>query len=211
MLLALVAVVTACSEHIGKGWDWERMREQPKYTPYRSSAFFSDSSAMRTPPEGTVPAAPTLLVTPYAHNNNVGSPTTELPEQSTTLKGATPTDTALLNRGATQFHIVCAACHGDRADGRSLVASNMQPPKPPSLLTARICALPDTVLINVITYGFGRMPPLSAQLAPADRLAVIAYVRHLQLTTSHCKTLQHSLSLQPLSPQPQLQRSAPAH
>jgi mono/diheme cytochrome c family protein len=177
-------IVTACSEHIGKGWDWERMREQPKYAPYRSSAFFPDSNAMRTPPEGTIPAA-AALVTPYAHNNGIGPTTTEPTVPSAALPSATPerlaqTDTALLNRGATQFHIACAVCHGDRGDGHSLVASNMQPPKPPSLLTAPIRALSDTMLFNIITDGFGRMPSLSAQLTPSDRRAVIAYVRHLQ-------------------------------
>jgi hypothetical protein len=39
-------------------------------------------------------------------------------------------------------------------------------------------------LFDVITSGFGSMPDYSAQIAPRDRWAIVAYIRALQLSQS---------------------------
>ena len=51
---------------------------------------------------------------------------------------------------------------------------------PPSLLSASVRALPPATLYQVITDGFGRMPPYAAELPAEQRWAVVAYVRQLQ-------------------------------
>jgi mono/diheme cytochrome c family protein len=56
----------------------------------------------------------------------------------------------------------------------------MDPPAPPALTSARVRALTDQQLYAVITDGFGRMPSYASQLSPADRAAVVAYVRELE-------------------------------
>jgi mono/diheme cytochrome c family protein len=92
-----------------------------------------------------------------------------------------PITRALLDRGANRFAIVCATCHGVTGDGDSLVARNMQRRKPPSLHEARIAALPPARVYDIITEGYGLMPSFAGLLAPADRWAVIAYARTLDL------------------------------
>lgn len=161
--LALVTIATGCSERIGKGWDWNRMRVQQRYEPYRGSAFFANGMAMQVPPPGTISreaATDALALAPLV---------------------VTP---AALQRGAHQFHIYCAVCHGERGDGVSYVARSMDEPKPPSLVAPPGSLMPDSLIAAIISHGVGRMPPYSAELAPADREAVAAYVKKMQAATA---------------------------
>ncbi|HEU4642368.1 MAG TPA: cytochrome c [Gemmatimonadaceae bacterium] len=163
--LVLAGVMcAACSDRPGRGWDWERMRSQPRYQAYGASAFFPDGKSMQAPPSGTV-------------SRESGADA----EADAAARAATASPSAaMLRRGADRFHIFCAVCHGERGDGRSIVAANMEPPKPPSLLSAPVRALPPDALHAVISGGFGRMPSYANELSPADRWAVVAYVRALQ-------------------------------
>jgi mono/diheme cytochrome c family protein len=152
-------ILTGCSERIGKGWDWNRMRVQEKYQPYRHSSFFADGKTMQLPPAGTVSREGGKLL------------------MQTAPLAVTP---AVLENGREQFHIYCAVCHGERGDGNSIVARNMGPPEPPSLVSAPASTLPASTIVNVITDGFGRMPSFAAELTPLDRIAVAEYVKVLQ-------------------------------
>jgi mono/diheme cytochrome c family protein len=153
-LVSLASLCGACSERIGHGFDWKRMRVQHKFKPYAANPMFADSSAMRTPPEGTI--------------------------SREAVAASAPPPAPDLVRGASRFHIYCAVCHGDAADGVSIVASNMDPPKPPSLVVPPARDLPPAQIFAVITDGFGRMPSLAAELSVADRWQVIAYLGELQ-------------------------------
>lgn len=157
---AAIAVAAAgCSERMGRGWDWNRMRTQARYEPYRRSRFFSDGKTMQLPPAGTVSRE---------------SGTDAAAEANPVVT------TALIARGASEFHIYCAVCHGEHGDGVSIVASNMDEPKPPSLIAPPVSLLPANLIVSVVTHGVGPMPPFAAELSPADREAVVAYVKTLQ-------------------------------
>lgn len=158
LVIALAIGANACTDRIGNGFDWKRMRTQPKYLPYGSSAFFSDGKAMRSPPAGTIP-------------------------REAILQPLVAVDSATLLRGANRFVIFCAVCHGARGDSGSVVGDNMQPKKPPSLLDPAIRALTPEQLYKVITDGFGYMPSYSSELTAADRWAVVAYVGRLRQQT----------------------------
>jgi hypothetical protein len=54
--------------------------------------------------------------------------------------------------------------------------------QPTSYFDARLRAEPDGYLFDVITNGFGQMQDYSAQVAPADRWAIVAYIRALQFS-----------------------------
>lgn len=153
------AALTGCSEHIGKGWDWNRMRVQQKYQPYRQSAFFADGKTMQLPPPGTVSREAGALLVPRA------------------ALVATP---AVIARGRSQYQVYCAVCHGERGDGNSLVARNMGAPVPPSLIVPPVSSLPASRIVLVVTDGFGRMPSFAAELSPLDRSAVVEYIKTLQ-------------------------------
>ena len=54
-------------------------------------------------------------------------------------------------------------------------------PAPPSYHTARLRAAPAGHLFDVVSNGYGVMYPYAARVAPADRWAIVAYIRALQL------------------------------
>jgi len=88
---------------------------------------------------------------------------------------------ALALRGRLHFETVCAACHGVRGDGDSVVAGKMIMRRPPSLLELRVRALSDEQLSEVIARGYGLMPPFANALPEDDRFATVSYVRALQI------------------------------
>lgn len=183
VLFGAMGMVTACSEPIGKGWDWNRMRSQPRDEPYGQNSFFPNGQAMRVPPPGTRPRPDedVDMIAMQARAEAQGTPSS-----------------VTLARGETRFHIFCAVCHGERGDGQSIVASNMDPPKPGSLLTPNARALSPDQLYTLISNGSGHMPALASSLSASDRWAIIAYVAQLQgehrstvATTSATETAPH--------------------
>jgi len=159
IIAGIVLGISGCSERMGKGWDWNRMRNQPRYQPYRDSKFFADGKAMQLPPAGTVS------------------------RESIAADSAPPPDSALVaTRGKSQYGIYCAVCHGVRGDGNSIVATNMaQPSPPPSLIVPPVSLMSASIVATVIANGFGtRMPSFKADLSAADRQAVAEYVKTLQ-------------------------------
>lgn len=86
--------------------------------------------------------------------------------------------------GAQQFAISCAPCHGAGGFGGGSIAPNLGEKRPPSLRSSRVASLDSAALIQVITAGIGRMPPLGWQLSPAKRAAVARFVRGLATTPS---------------------------
>jgi mono/diheme cytochrome c family protein len=176
-LASACALFVACRDRsTGERWDFERMRQQPRYDIYESSRFFLDRRAMQRPPEGTVSREQIVgrpMLTDGATN---GASATSVP---------VPVTPQLLALGRTRFGIFCAVCHGTRADGASIVASNMRNPAPPSLLTPRARAMPPGSVYRIIRYGLGRMPSYAAELSVPERWAVVAYLSALRRREVH--------------------------
>jgi mono/diheme cytochrome c family protein len=156
--------------------DFERMRRQQRYDPYDRSSFFANGAVMQAPPAHTIardgaldasgqPASPAFLT-----GRSTGAFVAQPP---------VAVDDSLLGAGAQQFAISCVPCHGTGGFGGGPIAPNLVEKRPPSLRSAPIAALPAGQLFAVITDGFGAMPPYGWQLPPAQRWAVVAYVRSL--------------------------------
>ncbi|WP_353846440.1 cytochrome c, partial [Pseudomonas sp.] len=89
-------------------------------------------------------------------------------------------DMALLARGQQRFEIYCAPCHGVDGQGGGIVVSRGFP-RPPAFTETRLVQVPDSYLLTVIAKGHGQMFSYAARVAPADRWAIIAHLRALQL------------------------------
>jgi mono/diheme cytochrome c family protein len=170
-----VAGVLGLALSLGCDVDLKRMIQQRKYRPFAASSVFADGMVMRTPPLGTVPTSapvgpPELLLGTVAQS---GDPVTDIP---------VPVTAPLLDRGADRFQIFCQACHGPLGDGQTRVGDAMLLRRPASLQGARVRALPVGAIYRVIAEGYGLMPSYAAQLGVADRWAVVAYVKALQLS-----------------------------
>lgn len=90
---------------------------------------------------------------------------------------------AMLLRGEERFNIYCAPCHGRAGDGEGMIAVRGlgQRRTPANYHTARLRATPDGHLYDVITNGFGVMYSYASRInEPADRWAIVAYIRALQ-------------------------------
>lgn len=169
--LALAPLAGCSREHGAVAPSFERMLVQPRYEPYGASPFFPDGRAMRIPPSGTISRERLAdsALTPAVGSD--GTPATSIP---------LGVSDELLATGQSRYGVYCAVCHGVLGDGNSVVGHNMVECPPPSLLSAAVRALPPGTLYEVITHGFGRMPPYAGELPVAQRWAVVAYVQRLQ-------------------------------
>ena len=93
-----------------------------------------------------------------------------------------PSDGVSLQRGETLFEFHCAVCHGQTGQGDgAMVEFWREDARPPADLTEpRIAEYPDGTLYQIVTQGFGAMPPLRENLTERQRWDVINHVRNLQ-------------------------------
>jgi mono/diheme cytochrome c family protein len=148
------------------------MHDQPKYEAQGTSRFFADGRAARPLVEGTV-AQGQLADEPGLNTGKVGTGYVRgLPM---------PVTTDLLRRGRERYDIYCSVCHDRVGRGRGLIVQRGFR-TPPSLHEPRLREQSDGYLFEVISKGFGVMPDYAQQIRVADRWAIVAYVRALQLS-----------------------------
>ena len=148
------------------------MHDQPKYIPLRQSAFFGDERSARPIVAGTV-ARGMLHADPLLYSGKAnGQDTTIFPF---------PIDAAVMARGQERFNIFCSPCHGRAGLGDGMIVRRGFR-RPPTFHQDRLRNAPVGQLFDVISNGFGAMPDYAGQIAVADRWAIIAYVRALQLS-----------------------------
>jgi mono/diheme cytochrome c family protein len=140
--------------------DFERMRRQKRYDSYDVSHQFANGATMQAPPANTVSRETTL-------------------SDSASL----PPTAGVLAIGAHQYAISCAVCHGSAGYGGGRLAPNLTEHRPVSLRSPAIAATNESALFETITNGKGGMPALGWQLSPAERRAIIAYIRSLSHAT----------------------------
>jgi hypothetical protein len=92
-----------------------------------------------------------------------------------------PVTREVLDRGEINYNIYCSVCHDRVGSGDGMIVRRGYR-RPPSFHTERLRNAPAGYFFDVITNGFGAMPDYSAQIIPADRWAIVAYLRALQLS-----------------------------
>jgi mono/diheme cytochrome c family protein len=149
------------------------MDTQRKLVAQRTSAFFTDGKAMRTPPEGTVARGQLREDTEFFTGKNDDGSYAAMPFA---------VEEADLIRGAQRYAIYCLPCHGERGDGKGVMADPKYkyPIPPTSYLTQPIIDAADGYLFEVITNGVRSMPSYRQQIPVRDRWCIVAHVRELQ-------------------------------
>jgi mono/diheme cytochrome c family protein len=89
----------------------------------------------------------------------------------------------LLERGRQRFDIDCAPCHGRTGEGDGMIVQRGFP-RPPSYYSEKLRAAPNQHFYDVITRGYGVMYSYADRVVPADRWAIVAYIRALQASAS---------------------------
>ena len=88
-------------------------------------------------------------------------------------------DETLVERGHQRYGIYCQPCHDARGDGKGILFQRGSVPTA-SFHDEKILKYADGQLFDVITNGMGLMPAYRWPIPPADRWAIIAYVRELE-------------------------------
>jgi mono/diheme cytochrome c family protein len=167
------------------------MYDQERYNPESYSQFFDDHRTMRMPVEGTVardryeddPEVATGLL-PDKTGYVMAIPQTYVQRSGGMEK--------VVARGQERFNIYCAPCHGRTGDGKGMVVCKRDTPAEPcqsrgfaplpSYEDPRLRQMPDGQIFATITHGVRTMPAYGPQVPVADRWAIVAYVRALQLS-----------------------------
>jgi mono/diheme cytochrome c family protein len=92
-----------------------------------------------------------------------------------------PVDLQLLERGQQRYGIYCQPCHGAQADGNG-ITKKLGMTTVANLQDQRIIRMTDGEIFQTVSYGKNTMLGYAAQVPVADRWAIIAYLRALQLS-----------------------------
>ena len=140
--------------------------------PYQETPFFADRNSSRPLVDGVVPRGEArtddFFYTGEINDHLVrGFPAPVTLEQ--------------LRKGQERFNIYCSVCHGITGVGDGMIVQRGFP-RPPSFHEQRLRDAPEGHFFHVITHGYGAMYSYASRVEPAERWAIIAYIRALQLS-----------------------------
>ncbi|MFO1477731.1 MAG: cytochrome c [Verrucomicrobiota bacterium] len=161
------------------------MRRQLKLRPQEPNGFFANGISSQQPVAGTVAQSKPLNVggrevfsfedDPVFTGREVG--TTNFVENN-----PYPVNAQLLQRGQQRFTIYCSPCHGQQADGNGITKKVGAMAVIANLHDKRIVEMRDGELFYVITHGRNLMGAYGPNVPVADRWAIIAYLRAVQMS-----------------------------
>jgi mono/diheme cytochrome c family protein len=148
------------------------MQDQPKFFPQRGTDFYADGRSVRPQVENTV-ARGQLRENGYFYTGLInGKEGDGLPF---------PATLEVLERGQERFNVYCTPCHSRVGNGEGMIVQRGYI-KAGNFHTARLESAPLGHFFHVISNGYGAMPDYAAQIVPADRWAIVAYIKALQLS-----------------------------
>lgn len=162
------------------------MDNQPRFNTQQEAGFFRDGRTMRPVVEGTVARGALVQDERYTRGAVGDTWVTSFPSQVTVNR-------ALLERGQERFNIYCAPCHGHAGYGDGMVhlramtllvtgVNGTEWVAPKSLHETAIAEQPLGKTFNSITNGVRNMAGYASQIPTADRWAIVAYVKALQMS-----------------------------
>jgi mono/diheme cytochrome c family protein len=152
VLPAMLLALAACTD--------QSMTEQKRYDTFEKSSFWENGSSARPLPDHVV-----------AEGDAARAAASATPP---------PISEAVVARGRERFGIFCTPCHGLAGDGDGMIVQRGFP-APPSFHETRLRAAPARHFFDVITDGYGAMYSYDSRVPPADRWAIVAYIRALQI------------------------------
>ena len=171
------------------------MHDAPRYDPLEASAFFVNGQSARPLVANTV-ARGQLHEDRHLYEGIVdGKAADTFPM---------PVTADVLDRGQERFNVFCSPCHGRSGEGNGMIVQRGFR-QPPSLHEDRLRNAPVGYFFDVMSHGFGAMQDYAAQLPVADRWAVAAYLRALQLSQ------RAPLDMVPAERRGELDQSPPAY
>ena len=148
------------------------MQDEPKFFPQRGTTFYADGRSVRPQVANTV-ARNQLHEDSYFYTGLVnGKEGDGMPF---------PVTMQVLQRGQERFNVYCTPCHSRVGNGVGMIVDRGYA-KAGSFHSERLRSAPLGHFFHVMTNGYGAMPDYAAQVTPADRWAIVAYIKALQLS-----------------------------
>ena len=169
LLLRALSIVAVALAVAGCRQD---MHDAPRYEPLEASTFFANGQASRALVANTV-ARGLLREDTHLNEGKVNG------QLATTFP--MPVTADVMARGQERFNVFCSPCHGKTGSGNGMVVQRGFR-APPSYHEDRLRNAPVGYFFDVMTNGFGAMQDYSSQVPVADRWAIAAYMRALQLS-----------------------------
>jgi mono/diheme cytochrome c family protein len=203
LLAACCLLASACGVRLD-------MQDQPRYKAYERSDFFSDNRASRDIPQGAV-ARGQLHENKAFYTGKIDNPNPNVQVETTTnAAGNTivtsfpndidefpiPVTEELIDRGENRYNIYCSVCHGPVGNGDGMVVRRGFS-APPTYHDDRLRNAPVGHFFDVMTNGWGKMNSYAYVLSAADRWAIVAYIRTLQVSQSPDEILKMNSNKQP--------------
>jgi len=164
LLATLFLILAGCAQ---------QMANQPRYDPLQKSDFYPDTLSARPLPAGVISRSyvdkDELLETGMVD----GKPSDQFPF---------PISADVLARGRQRYNIYCSPCHDYAGTGNGMAAKRGFRRFPSSFHTDAMRSNPAGHFFDVMTNGFGAMPPYANPIEARDRWAIVAYIRALQLS-----------------------------
>jgi len=148
------------------------MHDAPRYEPLEANPFFANDAASRPLVANTV-ARGLLREDTHLNEGKVNG------QLATTFP--MPVTAEVMARGQERFNVFCSPCHGRTGSGNGMVVQRGFR-APPSYHEDRLRNAPVGYFFDVMTNGFGAMQDYASQVPVADRWAIAAYIRALQLS-----------------------------
>jgi hypothetical protein len=190
--VAALAALTGCRGQTSKDSPIVGIRgmyDQPRYDMQSKVSFFADHRSMRLPVENTVSREEILdpAIAGGRLQDDSGYVLT-IPRPVVEQRGGLE---ALETRGQERFNIYCTPCHDKTGSGKGMAVKHGMMP-PPSFHQDRIRHMPDGQMFATISNGIRNMPAYGISVPIADRWAIVAYVRALQLSQAALATSKES-------------------
>jgi hypothetical protein len=148
------------------------MHDQPKFFPQRGTDFYADGRSVRPQVENTVARGQLHEDTYFYSGLNNGV-------EGNTYPFAVTMD--VLQRGQERYNVYCTPCHSRVGNGEGMIVQRGYRPAG-DFHSERLRNAPLGHFFSVMTNGYGAMPDYAAQVTPADRWAIVAYIKALQLS-----------------------------
>jgi len=133
---------------------------------YDNPAFKPQEEPVRLPPKDSVPTKGRERIPPLKEAAKLANP-------------VEPTEWAL-RKGKELFGIYCVPCHGDSGKGDGPVGKKYVPTPADLRPGSHGAHHSDGELFVVISAGAGGMPAFRADLTPAERWQIVAFLRTLK-------------------------------
>ena len=150
------------------------MQDQPKFFPQRGTTLYADGRSVRPQVANTVARSQLHDDSYFATGLVDGKEGDGLPF---------PATAQVLARGQERYNVYCTPCHSRVGNGEGMIVQRGYN-KAGNFHTARLRTAALGHFFHVISNGYGAMPDYASQVTPADRWAIVAYIRALQLSQS---------------------------